>query len=158
VNLTTPARPQFPAGDAFRPNPLVDDLRRSDPTLHRLASAEGPPPSLFSGGDLPMTTASGLDPAILARVPWMARHAVAAARTSAEAYRIVEDTSGPDGELHAHTYADHPGVRAYEARVRNWAVGLPGQTPADSKAANREISEALAEELHGRLFPPDSRP
>lgn len=150
----TAAAASFPAGDAYRANPLVDDLRRSRPALYAMAAAEAPPPSLFNSGDLPVYTASGVEPATLARLPWQARHAVASAPTTAEAYRIIEEVSGVDGEFAAHLYGDHPGVRQYENRVRAWAMGPPGLGKADRQQLNEADAEAMTEELFRDLFPP----
>jgi hypothetical protein len=74
------------------------------------------------------------------------------------AYSIIQDLSGEGGDVAAHRYAGHEGVREYTERVRRWAVGLPGQSPADSRQANREINEALLDELHRGIFPPETRP
>ena len=83
-----------PTGDGYRRNPLVDDLARRNPAVYSAASAEGPPPTLFVSGDLPPFCASGLDPAELLKVPWRARHALAAAPTIAAAYAIMDRSPG----------------------------------------------------------------
>jgi e3 binding domain len=159
TNVTSqpPAAVRFPEGDGFRANPLVDDLRRSRPALYAVAAREGTPPTLFNSGDLPLATGSGLSPAVLARVPWMARHAAASAPT-AEAYRIIEEVTGPDGDIAAHAYADHPGVRQYGNRVRAWAMGPPGLGKADRQELDRADAEAMTEELFRDLFPPGTEP
>jgi pyruvate/2-oxoglutarate dehydrogenase complex dihydrolipoamide acyltransferase (E2) component len=141
ANLATTSRPQFPEGDAFRPNPLVDDLRRSNPALHRLASAEGPAPTLFPGGDLPMTTAAGIDPAVLARVPWMARHGVASAVSSAQGL------------------FDHPGLKRRGRRCRRAPVrrsrGRPGVHRAGAPLGGRHAGTVARRQQAGQ--PGDQR-
>jgi hypothetical protein len=148
------AAASFPAGDEYRANPLVDDIRRSRPALYAVAAAEAPPPSLFNSGDLPVYTASGVEPATLARLPWQARHAVASAPTTAEAYQIIEAVSGEDGDILAHLYGDHPGVRQYENRVRTWAMGPSGLSKADRQQIYQADAEAMTEELFRDLYPP----
>lgn len=49
-------------------NPLVVAVASSNPRAYADASARGPPPTLFAGGDLPPFTASGLDPNMLLQV------------------------------------------------------------------------------------------
>jgi hypothetical protein len=154
----TAAAASFPAGDGYRANPLVDDIRRSRPALYAMAAAEAPPPSLFNSGDLPVYTASGVEPATLARLPWQARHAVASAPTTAQAYQIIEAVSGEDGDILAYLYGDHPGVRQYEQRVRAWAMGSPGLGKADRQELDRADAEAMTEELFRDLFPPGTQP
>jgi hypothetical protein len=148
----------FPSGDEFRANPLVDDLRRTHPSLYAVALGEAPPPTLFASGDLPVYTASGVDSAILASIPWMARHAVASAETTAEAYRIIEAVSGPDGVLSAHLYADHPGVREYENRVRAWAIGPPAMSQFERQQLRQADAASVYEEMFRELRPPGAQP
>ena len=69
--LSYRAAAAFPPGDAYRANPLIDDIKRSRPALYAVASAEAAPPTLFASGDLPVYTASGVEPAALAKIPWM---------------------------------------------------------------------------------------
>jgi len=51
-------------------------------------------PYASAGGSLPAFTASGLDPAVLARFPAPVRPAMAAAATTAEAYRLGQAYQG----------------------------------------------------------------
>jgi hypothetical protein len=148
----------YPTADAYRANPLVDDIRRERPALYAVAAAEASPPTLFSGGDLPVYTASGVESAVLARIPWVARHAVASAPTSAAAYAIIEDVSGEDGDLAAHRYANSPGNREYENRVRAWAIGPPALSKFDRQQLQRDDSGAMTEELFRDLLGPGTQP
>jgi hypothetical protein len=152
------AGPPAPAGGV---NPLVAEIARSRPALFRLASAEGPPPDMFVSGPVPPFVASG-DERILAalpRIPWQARHAVASATTAAEALAIVEDVSGPDGELAAAKYAGHAGVRDYEQRVRDWATGrLTALSSLERQQVSQADRDTMEAELYREMFGPDRRP
>lgn len=119
--------------DPWARNPLVDDIRQADPALHRAASSEGPAPTLFQTGDLPIFIASGTDPAVLLRLPWQARHTAAAA-DAAELTELLEQYANqPAGA--AYAFADHPGNREYRARVHDW---LSGNTPAARALRDQE--------------------
>jgi hypothetical protein len=111
--------------------------------VYALASAEAPPPTMFGAGDLPSFTASGIDPGVLAGIPWTARHAAAAAPTTAAAYAIIEEVSGPDGDLEAARYAGHGACRDYQNRVRSWAIGPVGRASAEPLTGD-----------YDHLFPP----
>jgi hypothetical protein len=102
-------------------NPLVDEVRRTRPQASLPAASDAP--TLFHSGDLPPFTASGIDPKILLNVPWQARHPVAAAPTTAHAYALLDQYTGPEAEIAAAlNFGGHPGNVAYKARVRNWLV------------------------------------
>jgi hypothetical protein len=108
--------------DAMARNPLVDQVRASA-RAERVAAPGGSTPTLFASGDLPAFTASGIPPSALLEVPWQARHAMAAASTSAEAYAIQAECSGSDAEQTAQMlYGDHPGNGDYADRVERWRV------------------------------------
>lgn len=49
----------------------------SKPALVRAAAAEADAPRLFGTDDLPLTMASGAEPAMLMRLPWPLRHPAA---------------------------------------------------------------------------------
>lgn len=119
-------RPGRGSGDGDldrRRNPLVDDLRQTSGSTVYAEAAKfgGQIPTLFTSGDLPVATSSGLDPRELLRVPWYGRHAVAAAPTLAEAQDLIDDLSEP-GHLRDE-YEATEGVRDYRARVEQWALG-----------------------------------
>lgn len=109
-------------GPAYAKNPLIDEVLASSRTVYRHALTGGAPPTLFSAGDVPAETMSGIDPVQLLRAPWTARHAIAAARTQAEAAELLELVSGPDGAETAHMFEldQHPGNRDYRTRVDSW--------------------------------------
>lgn len=111
----------------------VARLRATNPQVWRMASREGPPPTAFPEGDVPRMTVSGVDPGVLAGLPWQAR-IVAAHVSAVEVRRIIDEVSGPGGDLAAaDLYGSHPAVRAFEQRVYDWAKGQPAgsQTPSD---------------------------
>jgi hypothetical protein len=106
-------------------NPAVDELRTGEPTTFAAAAKHNtaPPPTLFETGDLPPFTASGIDPQLLADVPWMARHRVAATANRTEALAMIEDLAGEDGlDLAAFEYGKDLANRDYHARVLKWAT------------------------------------
>lgn len=113
---------QAAKGPAYRINPLVEDIFAGRPALYRNSVRAAEMPTLFPSGDLPVYTASGIDPTMLLDVPWSARHAVAAARTQAEAYDLIQSVSGPDGEGMAQVtgLANNSGNREYQMRVDAW--------------------------------------
>lgn len=107
--------------DVFGPNPLVDELRQADPETYAEASKRGPAPTLFTTGDLPLFTASGIDPALLNQLPWVARHAAAKA-PAAEATAIFEEYAAADQSTWARAQSVlEAGAMAYHARVDAWA-------------------------------------
>lgn len=123
-----PGGPALAEPDAYAANPLVDEIRSRNPALYAAALADGPPPQLFESGALPPFTASGVDPMLLARLPWQARLAAASAPDRGEVLEIIEETQGDPGGA-ALSFAHHPGVDAYAARVRAWLSG-PQQSSA----------------------------
>lgn len=108
---------------AYAVNPLVAKARTERPLTYRAATEEGPIPTLFASGDLPVYMVSGADPSLLLKLPWQARHAAARA-TPAELADIFESYAGPDAALNAEfDYAGHHENRAYETRVQQWLAG-----------------------------------
>jgi hypothetical protein len=102
-----------------------------------LGAPSGPPPPLFAaGGDVPLITASGVDPDLLRKLPPEARHAAAQAETRAEAFAIFEAYGGGgDGVLAAQVDALDGGpltasLADYRARYATWA-----STPATIEEA-----------------------
>lgn len=108
-------------------NPLVDRLRRDRPDLYRLAAAAGPAPTMFVSGDLPPFTASGIDPALLLKVPARARHILAAEPERGRALALIEELAGEDigvdDDMRSYEGRGEAreAWRAYEARVRTWS-------------------------------------
>lgn len=106
--------------DVYGSNPLVDDARLSTGAYPQ-AVTEGAPPTMFADGELPPFTASGVDPRELRKVPWYARHAVAAEPQPSKVLAAIEhfahDVDDFDGRY------QHPGARDYENRVRAWLAG-----------------------------------
>lgn len=115
-----PIRPPAAAALQSR-NPLVDGYRASNPALTARALRNSPAPTLFPTGDLPAFTASGIDPQALLQVPWQARHAVARAATTTEAYALLNQYGGPEGELLiGDELANDPANQDYQRRVSAW--------------------------------------
>lgn len=144
------------AGDpaAYASNPLVDDAITKYPSLRGAAGA----PTLFATGNLPLVTACGADPHILASLPWRVRHPAAAAPTRHEVYQLAETfTDGLDGS--ADRGIDfHPGNNAYRSRVERWialhmsdddmfAASHGPKALAAAKAKEKAERDALAEHL-----------
>lgn len=117
--------------DPYSANPLLEHYRATmgadAADRIRRVSDFGRPPTLFKTGDLPVMTASGLDPAKLRGLPWEARHAAAAA-SSAEVAAIFEDCGSGDETAIANAsihHGQHPGNRDYELRMQTWTMEGP---------------------------------
>lgn len=118
----------FPWG---RPGPAVPiDLYDLNPyvTIVRSLPAgdgiTGEPPSMFSAGDLPIITASGVDPALLRFVPWSHRHSAAATGDRGEVFTMIEQAA----ELDQDTLQNRAGterLEAYRQAVWAWATMPP---------------------------------
>jgi hypothetical protein len=93
-----PPGPPAGAGPMFAANPILAELERDRPALVAAARADGPPPELFEDGPLPAFCASGLDPSLLAALPWPVRRPIAAAPSLAAAYALWQQYAGPDGD------------------------------------------------------------
>lgn len=114
-----------PAG--YATNPLVDSLL-AQPYGQQIvndacAAAGGQAVTLFESGDLPPFTASGIDPSVLAALPWRARHAIAEEPDQQSALELVEAVSGPDGDAVASTdqrFAGNASLGGYLARFNGW--------------------------------------
>ncbi len=107
--------------DPYGPNPLAEDYQQVSPTTFKTSTTNaGPVPKMFTGGtaDLPMFTASGLDPKLLSQLPYTARHYVAALPDLAVVHSIFEEHAD-DPYL---TYR-HEGLDAAIRRVTDWASG-----------------------------------
>lgn len=100
----------------------VEEIRSHHPELIAAALADVPAPELFPGsGDYPQATASGIDPAALAGLPWRARLAAAWEGNRVAAFRITQDFGGPGGDIDAFgELGGHPAVTAYVNAVMNW--------------------------------------
>lgn len=126
--MSTITRGSWINGDRFEitvdvrgSNPLEDDVRQTSPAAYAASvKVAGPCPKLFSGGlsDLPVFTASGVDPAVLRTVPAPQRHALAAEPDRAKVFALVEEFGGFDDIA-----LPHPGWDDAVARVGHWASG-----------------------------------
>jgi hypothetical protein len=146
-----PRKPSWspPAGvdpRVYAANPLVDEARHSPSGRRAIAAAEkrAAAPTLFTGGDLPPFTASGLDPQELLKVPWYARPALAAVESKEEALELLAVYAGPDGDVAAQAdrVAGHPGVADYVGRVRDWLA--EGERVARESATDQQYQQAVA--------------
>jgi hypothetical protein len=125
------------------------------------AKAENPNvPALFGDADLPPFTASGLDPRMLADLPWPLRRPVAQAPTLSAAYALVEKYAELPEMIKIDLTEDLEFARAnadYIERFRSWLIGS-GRTSADQKpgagmqaSANGQSAYSI-EDLHRELF------
>ena len=128
----TPEPMSFPFGgrgptfevDRFDLNPLVTYVR----LLGTGSPYGGPAPMMFSSGDLPIFTASGVDPELLQWVAWPLRHSAAATPNQAIVYRMAQ----PDADLDHRGLQNHDGAAAFESyktAVWRWATAPPPQPP-----------------------------
>jgi len=154
VHASPVYRQSAPSGvdpSLYSPTPLLDQVQAHRPALAAAAMAENPdPPRLFGTRDLPVATASGIDPSVLAQVPWQARRAVAAARTRADAYELIDKyTDAPamaatDAAIMAHN-------DGYVSAFSQWLAGS-GSGPEDTAARASAASPYSVEDLHAELF------
>jgi hypothetical protein len=118
--------------DLFDLNPYVTLVRQ----LPAGDGITGEPPTFFSAGDLPIITASGVDPSLLAFIPWTHRHSGATVGNPAHIYTLIEEAEALD----QNTLQTRAGVEAfnrYRSAVYAWATKPP---PVDA------MSEAEYEE------------
>ena len=133
----------------YAANPILDELRRARPGLVAAAMADDPePPRLFDDRDLPPFTASGIDPSVLATLPWPLRRPVAEAPTLKIAYALVERYAGQP-EM-ART--DLATARANLPYVQSMSLWLKGGTTTGEPAAVSGQSSYTTEALHAELF------
>jgi hypothetical protein len=129
---TTPEPMSFPFGgrgptfevDRYDLNPLVSYVR----LLGTGSPYGGPAPTMFSSGDLPIFTASGVDPELLRWVAWPLRHSAASTSDQASVYRMAQ----PDAGLDDRGLQNHDGAAAFEsykAAVWRWATAPAPQPP-----------------------------
>ncbi|MFF0249656.1 E3 binding domain-containing protein [Streptosporangium sandarakinum] len=148
-------------------NPLVAAALAGPGGKQLAAHASTAPPTLFSTGDLPPFTASGIAPSALLSVPWFARHAVAAEKSPEKAAEMLEAFSGPDGDVAARVdnrVVNHEANYDYRLRVEQWqmaaaqAVGLAewereyAAQAQRAAAAARPVDEMTEDELYARVF------
>jgi hypothetical protein len=169
---TVAAAPAGPPGAdpaLYAANPLLYEMRRDRPALVQAAMAEDPnPPRLFGDRDLPPFTASGLDPAMLASLPWPVRREVAEAPTLAAAYQLAERYgSGSDADLPGLLeLRDSRYNLPYVEAMSQWLAGSGADAPpaGDSgqprhpgtgqylPAAAAPLRDYTTEALHAELF------
>ncbi|HEY5990309.1 MAG TPA: hypothetical protein VIV12_28570 [Streptosporangiaceae bacterium] len=146
-----------PDGDTtFSANPLLDEYRASHPALVQAALADNPsPPRLFGSRDLPLSTASGLDPHILGGLPWPLRRTVAAAATLHAAYELIDqygDAEPGDPSLWELRFRRENSD--YLQEFAQWLTGPAGRQPASpyvrASAAQEDAEDALYESLFGK--------
>jgi hypothetical protein len=135
-------------------NPVGARIAEERPTEFaraRTANRE-PEPTLFPSGDLPPFTASGIDPSVLLQVPWQARVALAGAGTLAEAYKLLNDYGGPEGEERAEVefgYIENELVDRYYA----WLLsGIPDDELADAVEAMSNLGRVESKVISSTPF------
>ena len=107
-----------------------------------VTASGGHVPTLFATGDTPPFLASGEDPALVLRVPWQARHALAAESDRGRVLEMLQELSGPEGVVAASEYAHHPSNSDYQARVNQWVMA--GWRYADQQRDHAEQVAAAA--------------
>lgn len=118
--------------DVFARNPLIDDMRQAVPSQYAQAvKRKRTVPTLFATSDLPLFTASGIDPSLLLQLPWVVRHAAASIAAGGEVSRLFEDFAPPGEESFeaALSYVavsgwDQPN-EAYLNRILDWGTVDP---------------------------------
>ena len=105
--------------DPWAANALADDLAASNPWTFQQAVSEAPVPKMFANGtaDIPIFTASGIDPNLLLQMPYGTRHYLAAASDRGEVMAAFERDS-----TNAYAMYGHDGLTAAIARLRTWAT------------------------------------
>lgn len=149
------SRRQLSPVDVMARNPLVAQIR-AQAMAGEITVPTSPAPALFANGDdLPTFTASGISPTALLEVPWEARHAMAAAATTAEAYAIQADVQ--ENGNNPLEYADHPGNADYRQRVAKWQASVPwsdaeweAAAPVMTKLVNRAEEDIAALDAQAR--------
>ena len=95
----------------------------------RPSAAGAPMPELFPGsGALPVVTASGIDPQVLASVPWQARPLIARTQSPAKARELIARYAAASEEMLAADRDLEPDIKAYQRRAANaaWEATHPG--------------------------------
>jgi hypothetical protein len=142
-----------PADATFSVNPLLDEGRIHYPALIDAAMADDPnPPRLFGDRDLPVITASGLDPHLLADLPWMLRRPVAQAPTMKAAFDLIDRFTGgevADPDLSALRYARSNAD--YLEEFSMWLVGPAGR-PSNAQPPQGVTASAARDDAEDRLF------
>ncbi|HEX7163225.1 MAG TPA: hypothetical protein VF223_18570 [Trebonia sp.] len=139
----------------FSSNPLHDELRQSRPALVAAAERDNPDvPRLFGDRDLPPFCASGLDPAILATLPWPLRRPVAAMPNLTAAFNLVEKYSGEPEMTRELITSRHN--TDYIERFSLWLQG-PGHpesnaNPPQGIGASERNGDYTVERLHSEIF------
>ncbi|MDP9092278.1 MAG: hypothetical protein M3N95_04880 [Actinomycetota bacterium] len=124
--------------DPYGPNPLEEDMKGSP--AYDMAKASGVPvPKMFQGGqsDLPVFTASGIDPKLLMQLPYRIRHAVAAEPDPAAVHGIFEE--------HAHqpdVIMPHIGLDDAIGRMSTWASTAGVNPQEDALKAGEQAADA----------------
>lgn len=137
--------PMDPRG-VYASNPLVGQVQQMGGYQPAVEASNGYVPSLFASGDVPVFCASGIDPVVLKGVPWQARHALATEPDRAKALQMYEELSGPDGDIAAAEYANHPGNADYERRVVAWSsAGWDHQRTVEAESRKVAASAQAAE-------------
>jgi hypothetical protein len=124
----------------YSANPVLAELQRDKPALVAAALRDDPnPPRLFGDRDLPAFTSSGLDPSVLAGLPWPLRRPVAQATSLAKAYALVENTD--DVKLLDMRYAS--ANRDYLTAMSTWLAGR------SQNSVQQQLKEA--QQQHSRV-------
>jgi hypothetical protein len=130
--------------DPWAANPLVDGFTAMNPALVAAALLDGSAPTVFESGDLPVFTASGVDVAILALLPFGVRHYAATAESRGEVLQLVEEYGrDPNASM------ESDGLTSYIRRVADWLTGRLVQRTAASVNPDPALDESLYAGMFG---------
>jgi len=106
------------------------DRFATNPAQQYYAAIPGEAPSMFSAGDLPIITGSGVDPSVLRWVAWPLRTTAAFTESRSTVAQLIELSLDGDPE----TFYEHvsevgtAAMSAYWDRVSTWVSTPEGQT------------------------------
>jgi hypothetical protein len=139
-------------GDAVPPGAVAVSAWDLNPLVAYVNQTAGPgygePPGLFSNGDdVPLFTASGIEPADLLRAPFLLRHALAACPSRADAFAIQEVSvdEAAFGEPRVEKFGRF-GWGSYVQRCWAWATAQPPPEPLTDDEMTRLFGESPEED------------
>lgn len=113
--------------DVYVANGLAADYQAVNSANYAVSVREaGPPPKMFLDGtaDLPLFTASGIDPATLAKLPFACRHYAAGVPDRAQVVQLFEECANDP-----YAVLMCPPLQDAIVRMRDWAAGRRDLNP-----------------------------
>jgi hypothetical protein len=108
--------------DRYSMNPGEDFYRQ----LLAGSSFDGPAPTMFGSGPLPVITASGIDAQQLRWVPWFYRHTAALTESRALVVSLIEQgLTGAIDPLAYQTIEGREPWQEYAGRIAQWVQAVP---------------------------------